>query len=94
VVLYEDGGNPAAQVDLTMPDHADSAGRAGSVAAALARLSPEHRGVLVECYYRGRTVGEAATTLGLSKGTVRVRIHDAVRALRLVLEEMGNTRER
>jgi RNA polymerase sigma-70 factor (ECF subfamily) len=50
--------------------------------------------VLAECFYRGRTVGEAATTLGLPRGTVKVRIHDAVRALRLVLEEMGNTRER
>ena len=30
------------------------------VAEALTRLSPEHRAVLLECYYRGRPVAEAA----------------------------------
>lgn len=59
------------------------------VAEALTRLSPEHREVVVECYYRGRTVAEASRRLGVPEGTVKSRTHYALRALRLALEEMG-----
>lgn len=59
------------------------------VADALAQLSPEHRAVLLECYYRGRPVAEAATRLGVPEGTVKSRTHYALRALKLALEEMG-----
>lgn len=59
------------------------------VGEALTRLSPEHRAVLLECYYRGRPVSEAAKRLGVPEGTVKSRTHYALRALRLALEEMG-----
>ena len=59
------------------------------VAEALTRLSPEHRAVLLECYYRGRSVAEAARRLGVPEGTVKSRTHYALRALRLALEELG-----
>jgi RNA polymerase sigma-70 factor (ECF subfamily) len=59
------------------------------VAEALTRLSPEHRAVLLECYYRGRPVSEAARRLGVPEGTVKSRTHYALRALKLALEEMG-----
>ncbi len=59
------------------------------VAEALAQLSADHRAVLVECYYRGRSVAEAARVLDVPEGTVKSRAHYALRALRLVLEEMG-----
>jgi RNA polymerase sigma-70 factor (ECF subfamily) len=59
------------------------------VTAALARLSPEHRAVIAECYFRGASVAEAARTLGVPPGTVKSRTHYALRALRLALEEMG-----
>lgn len=59
------------------------------VADALVRLSPEHRGVLLECYYRGASVAEAARRLGVPEGTVKSRCHYAMRALALALEEMG-----
>jgi RNA polymerase sigma-70 factor, ECF subfamily len=59
------------------------------VAEALTKLSPDHRAVLVQCYYRGRPVAEAAQRLGVPEGTVKSRTHYALRALRLVLEEMG-----
>ena len=61
------------------------------VADALTRLSEEHRAVLLECYYRGRPVAEAARRLGVPEGTVKSRTHYALRALRLALEEMGVT---
>ncbi len=59
------------------------------VAEALTTLSADHRAVLVECYYRGRSVAEAAERLGVPEGTVKSRTHYALRALRLALEEMG-----
>lgn len=62
------------------------------VADALGRLSTEHRQVLLLCYYRGRSVAEAARQLGVPEGTVKSRTHYALRSLRLVLQEMGVTR--
>jgi RNA polymerase sigma-70 factor (ECF subfamily) len=59
------------------------------VAEAVARLSPEHRAVLVECYYGGVSVAEASRKLGIPEGTVKSRTHYALRALKLALEEMG-----
>ena len=61
------------------------------VSDALATLSPDHRTVLVETYYRGRSVAEAATVLGVPPGTVKSRTFYALRALRLALEERGVT---
>jgi RNA polymerase sigma-70 factor, ECF subfamily len=56
---------------------------------ALRQLSPPHREVLVELYFRGRTVTESAAVLGIPPGTVKSRSYYALRALRLVLEERG-----
>jgi RNA polymerase sigma-70 factor, ECF subfamily len=61
------------------------------VAEALDRLTPEHREVIVECYYRGRSTAEAAEVLRIPVGTVKSRGHYALRALRLAMEEMGVT---
>ena len=59
------------------------------VADAVMKLSPEHRAVLLECYYRGASVAEAARRLDIPTGTVKSRSHYALRALALALEEMG-----
>ncbi len=59
------------------------------VAEAVTRLSADHRAVLLECYYRGRPVAEAARRLGVPEGTVKSRTHYALRALRLALVVMG-----
>ena len=61
------------------------------VAEALTHLSPDHRTVLLHCYYRGRPVAEVARLLGVPPGTVKSRTHYALRALKLALEEMGVT---
>ena len=62
------------------------------IADALDGLSQEHRAVLLETYYRGRSVAEAAEVLQVPKGTVKSRVFYALRALRLRLEERGMTR--
>lgn len=67
----------------------DRAVEAWTMAEALQRLSHEHRDVLIECYWLGRSVAEAAETLGIRPGTVKSRTYYALRALRLALEEMG-----
>lgn len=74
---------------LPAADELDRALQAWQVSDALAGLSPEHRAVLLETYYRGRTVAEAATVLGIPPGTVKSRSYYALRALRLALEESG-----
>jgi RNA polymerase sigma-70 factor (ECF subfamily) len=61
------------------------------VADAMSTLSPDHRAVLVETYYRGRSVAEAGSALGVPAGTVKSRTFYALRALRLALEERGVT---
>jgi RNA polymerase sigma-70 factor (ECF subfamily) len=61
------------------------------VGDALTRLSPDHRAVLEQCYFQGRSTAEAAQVLGVPEGTVKSRAHYALRALRLALQEMGVT---
>jgi RNA polymerase sigma-70 factor (ECF subfamily) len=73
-------------------DELDRAVQSWTIADALTRLTPEHRAVLVETYYEGRSVVEAAQRLGIPAGTVKSRTYYALRALRLALEEMGETR--
>jgi RNA polymerase sigma-70 factor (ECF subfamily) len=75
----------------SVSDETDRMLQSWLVAEALAQLSPQHRAVLVECFYGGRSVAEAAVRLGVPPGTVKSRTHYALRALRLALEEMGVT---
>jgi RNA polymerase sigma-70 factor (ECF subfamily) len=62
------------------------------VAAALTKLTPEHRDVVRALHYEGRTVAETALLFGVPEGTVKSRSYYAVRALRTVFEEMGVVR--
>lgn len=62
---------------------------AWEVVEALHELSADHRAALVETYFRGRSVAEAAEVLGVPPGTVKSRTYYALRALRLALAERG-----
>lgn len=70
-------------------DHAQSVVDSMAVLGAMDGLSTEHREVLVEIYYRGRTVAEAARSLGVAPGTVKSRSYYALRALRAVMAGPG-----
>jgi RNA polymerase sigma-70 factor (ECF subfamily) len=73
------------------PDGTQAVLDAWLVADALVSLSPEHRAVVIGAYYRGRTVAELAAEQGVPPGTVKSRMHYALRALRLALQEKGVT---
>lgn len=66
-------------------DHSESVVNTMVVLDALDQVSPEHREVLVQLYYRGRSVTEAAKELGVPPGTVKSRSYYALRALRAVM---------
>ncbi|GAA2886267.1 sigma-70 family RNA polymerase sigma factor [Streptosporangium fragile] len=70
-------------------DELERAVESWAVAEALAALRPEHREVLAEVYYQGKSVKEAAEALGIPAGTVKSRTYYALRALKLALEERG-----
>jgi RNA polymerase sigma-70 factor (ECF subfamily) len=82
----------AAPLEL-MPaaDEIDRSLSALAISDALSSLTPPHRAVIIEMYFHGRTVSEAARALGIPPGTVKSRAFYALRALRLALEERGMT---
>jgi RNA polymerase sigma-70 factor, ECF subfamily len=63
------------------PDHAD----ADALAVAIARLSPEHRAVIVLRYLLEYTPGEIAGLLDLPRGTVNSRLRRGLDALKETL---------
>ncbi|MFD8723530.1 sigma-70 family RNA polymerase sigma factor [Streptomyces sp. NPDC059629] len=65
-----------------LDDHAEGVVDSVVMLEVLEQLKTEHREVLVEIYYRGRTAAEAAGYLGIPEGTVKSRAHHALRALR------------
>jgi RNA polymerase sigma-70 factor (ECF subfamily) len=56
---------------------------------AMRQIGEQHRQILVETYYRGRPYADVAAELGIPEGTVKSRVYYGLRALRVVLEEMG-----
>ncbi|BBA97023.1 putative RNA polymerase ECF subfamily sigma factor [Actinacidiphila reveromycinica] len=83
--------SPAVLDQLPARDELERSLRLMTISDALQDLSAAHREALVETYFRGRTVNEAAEELGLPPGTVRSRVFYALRAARNALEERGVT---
>lgn len=61
---------------------------------ALDKLSPAHRAVLVETFYRDRTLVKVARQLGIPDSTARSRLHYALQALRRELGDRAATESR
>jgi RNA polymerase sigma-70 factor (ECF subfamily) len=76
---------------FAVADETDHVLRSMTVTDALRSLSYAHREILLETFFRGRTVPEAADVLGLPLGTAKSRVYYALRALRLALEQRGVT---
>ncbi len=81
-------GAPVQQADDARDDSAlDQVLDRQLVSAALRRLSPAHRTVLVATFYHGGTPATVARQLGIPSGTVRSRLFYALHALREQLQD-------
>jgi len=89
--LEEPAEAAAAADTIDGTDTIDAALSAAIVTDALQALTPAHRAVLIDYFYRGRTAAEIAVERGLPAGTARSRVFYALRALRLALQERGVT---
>jgi RNA polymerase sigma-70 factor (ECF subfamily) len=75
-VIFDDAAQRATGDDVELLVLAES------VRHALRSLSSDHRAALVELFYHQHTAKEAAGILGIPEGTVKSRVHYALRALR------------
>jgi RNA polymerase sigma-70 factor (ECF subfamily) len=75
VILTDLGTLPADHDDI------ERAVLALTIRRGLMSLSPQHRQVLIEVFYHDRTTRDAAELLNVPEGTVKSRIHYALRAL-------------
>ena len=81
------GGLPP---DPGEPDPSGSLSRGFDVVAALGRLSPSHREVLVLAYFEGLSQREISARTGTPLGTVKSRTAAAMRALRETMSGGGD----
>jgi RNA polymerase sigma-70 factor (ECF subfamily) len=82
----------AGTAERAAPDEVNVALDRLLIGDGMAELSAEHRAVIRRSYYLGWSTSQIAEDLGIAEGTVKSRLHYAVRALRLTLQEMGLTR--
>jgi len=85
-------GNQGAAVDRESASPEQIAGQrelAAAMSAALARIRPEYREVVVLRYQEGLTQPEIAEILGLPSGTVKTYLHRARKELAGILAEQG-----
>jgi RNA polymerase sigma-70 factor (ECF subfamily) len=65
-----------------LADGADDVVLSMAVRDLLGSIWPEHQAVLIEVYLNDRTAAQAAQVLGIPVGTVKSRLHHALRRLR------------
>lgn len=85
----DSGASQAGQAGHPAGDLAERVVEQAMVAVALESLSEDHRQVLVHSVWLDQPVARIAEDLGVPPGTVKSRVHYALKALRLALEEMG-----
>ncbi|WP_107473616.1 sigma-70 family RNA polymerase sigma factor [Streptomyces sp. NRRL S-813] len=81
----EVNGNAWLEDLLTKPDDVDWLLTSMILKEAFQQLSPKHREALYETYYSGRSMRETGQLLGIPPGTVKSRVHHAMRALRMAM---------
>jgi RNA polymerase sigma-70 factor, ECF subfamily len=95
--LLADGARSAASrpqtvpfaTDVAVPDEVEALIGSLNIAAALQRLSFEHRQVFDYCVVRQWPHAEVAHRLGVPIGTIRSRLYYAREALKLAMDQLG-----
>lgn len=77
-------------IDAAVEADADREFRATRLARALQTLSPEHREVIVLRFYENLKIHEIAARTGMSAGTIKSRLHYALRCLEKVVPDELN----
>lgn len=85
----EEGFARARQGGASAEEPIEEALDSWEIEEALRSIRAEHRQVIVETYYRGRSGAEVAAEFGIPEGTVRSRLFYGLKALRLALDERG-----
>jgi RNA polymerase sigma-70 factor (ECF subfamily) len=71
----------------TIDDSASSVSNRDEIGRALDRLDVDHRIVVILRYWADLPVDEIGARLGIPAGTVKSRLHNALRSMRLRLED-------
>lgn len=79
----------AADARFRAPDEAGRLLVRDALDRAFVHLEPDHQIVVALRYYRDMTVDEMARRLGIPPGTVKSRLHHALRRLRAEMERQG-----
>ena len=82
----------SAEVALATGDHAARTEDRQVIGAAIAAMSPDHQVVIALRFYRDLTVGDIAKRLDVPAGTVRSRLHYAMKRLRDAIDPADSTR--
>lgn len=77
------------RADVALMDGLEDAIVSWQVGAAVDRLHGDHRRVIHELYFNGRSGPEVAALLEIPEGTVRSRAFYALKSLRVLLNEEG-----
>lgn len=81
---------PLADADaVAIEDRVDQALLSWQLSTVLGHLDADHRLVISELYFNGRTSREVSALFGIPEGTVRSRAFYALRTLRGLLEDVG-----
>jgi len=89
-MILRDGPRPAGHDDRPADPPADQppAPRAATtIVRAMDDLAPSHRDILVELFYQGVSLQDAAAARGLPVETLKSRLYFAMRSLRVVLDQ-------
>lgn len=82
----------AADLDFPSPDAYGPTDDRGLLQPAMATLAPDQRVVVALRFYRDLSVDQIADRLGVRPGTVKSRLHRALRGLRISLDQADPTR--